>query len=167
MNKPVAIVLGGTYPHKYLINNLKLRGYYTILIDYYVFPRNLKLQLPPFTVGRVGWDNWLFYQTKKSGIPIIDATPLITIIHQNHSYPHKKKQSFKIETERNIKLAGGLSCMLTIREADFILTKKGLGRPKFLRWIFSSLALFYPWRIILLTKRKLQRLIINMFDSRI
>jgi len=38
MNKPVAIVLGGTYPHKYLINNLKLRGYYTILIDYYVFP---------------------------------------------------------------------------------------------------------------------------------
>ncbi len=38
MNKPVAIVLGGTYPHKSLLNNLKLRGYYTILIDYYVFP---------------------------------------------------------------------------------------------------------------------------------
>jgi len=38
MNKLVAIVLGGTYPHKSLINNLKLRGYYTILIDYYAFP---------------------------------------------------------------------------------------------------------------------------------
>lgn len=32
---PVAIVLGGTNPHKALIENLKGRGYYTILVDYY------------------------------------------------------------------------------------------------------------------------------------
>jgi biotin carboxylase len=32
--KPVAIVLGGTNPHKGLIKKLKLRGYYTLLIDY-------------------------------------------------------------------------------------------------------------------------------------
>ncbi len=34
MKNQVAIVLGGTFPHKTLINNLKSRGYYTILIDY-------------------------------------------------------------------------------------------------------------------------------------
>ncbi len=34
----VAIVLGGTNPHKALIENLKSRGYYTILIDYYENP---------------------------------------------------------------------------------------------------------------------------------
>ncbi|MFN3880269.1 MAG: acetyl-CoA carboxylase biotin carboxylase subunit family protein [Nitrincola lacisaponensis] len=33
-NKKVAIVLGGTVPHKHLIENLKKRGYNTILIDY-------------------------------------------------------------------------------------------------------------------------------------
>lgn len=33
-----AIVLGGTYPHRLLINKLKNRGYYTILIDYYENP---------------------------------------------------------------------------------------------------------------------------------
>ncbi len=38
MDKRVAIVLGGTVPHKYLINNLKERGFYTILIDYYSNP---------------------------------------------------------------------------------------------------------------------------------
>jgi biotin carboxylase len=38
MIKPVAIVLGGTYPHKSLLNNLKLRGYFTILIDYHENP---------------------------------------------------------------------------------------------------------------------------------
>lgn len=34
MNKPIAIVLGGTVPHVHLIELLKLRGYYTILLDY-------------------------------------------------------------------------------------------------------------------------------------
>jgi biotin carboxylase len=36
--KPVAIVLGGTNPHRALIENLKTRGYYTILIDYHENP---------------------------------------------------------------------------------------------------------------------------------
>lgn len=33
-NKPVAIVLGGTNPHVTLVEKLKKRGYYTVLIDY-------------------------------------------------------------------------------------------------------------------------------------
>lgn len=36
--KPIAIILGGTVPHKFLIENLKNRGYYTILVDYYDCP---------------------------------------------------------------------------------------------------------------------------------
>ena len=36
--KPVAIVLGGTVPHKFLIDNLKRRDYYTILVDFYDNP---------------------------------------------------------------------------------------------------------------------------------
>jgi biotin carboxylase len=38
MNKPLAIVLGGTFPHTQLIGNLKERGYYVILIDYLEAP---------------------------------------------------------------------------------------------------------------------------------
>jgi len=37
-NKPVAIVLGGIYPHGALMQKLKNRGYYTILIDYFENP---------------------------------------------------------------------------------------------------------------------------------
>lgn len=33
-----AIVLGGTFPHRHLIQKLKDRGYYTILVDYYEAP---------------------------------------------------------------------------------------------------------------------------------
>ncbi len=36
--KPVAIVLGGTRPHVALIENLKTRGFYTVLVDYYENP---------------------------------------------------------------------------------------------------------------------------------
>jgi biotin carboxylase len=36
--RPVAIVLGGTNPHISLIENLKRRGYFTVLIDYYDNP---------------------------------------------------------------------------------------------------------------------------------
>lgn len=34
MEKPVALVLGGTVPHVHLIELLKERGYYTVLLDY-------------------------------------------------------------------------------------------------------------------------------------
>lgn len=37
-DEKVALVLGGTIPHKYLIENLKERGYRTVLIDYYENP---------------------------------------------------------------------------------------------------------------------------------
>ena len=33
-----ALVLGGTYPHRALIQKLKDRGYYTILVDYLDHP---------------------------------------------------------------------------------------------------------------------------------
>lgn len=36
--KPIALVLGGTNPHKRLIEILKNRGYFTVLIDYYENP---------------------------------------------------------------------------------------------------------------------------------
>lgn len=36
--QPIAIVLGGTNPHISLIENLKSRGYYTVLIDYFENP---------------------------------------------------------------------------------------------------------------------------------
>ena len=34
LNKPVALVLGGTYPHRELVLNLIRRGYHTVLVDY-------------------------------------------------------------------------------------------------------------------------------------
>ncbi|MCK4781648.1 hypothetical protein KAS79_01840 [Candidatus Parcubacteria bacterium] len=128
-------------------------------MDYWVFTRNLPINPPAFAVGRPGMDSWLIYKVRELKMPVIDATQVVDIIHQNHNYPQKKKHFFEIERKRNLKLAGGFSRLCTLRDADWILTPEGLKKPKFLRRIFSELSLFYPWRLFLLVKRKIQELL--------
>jgi len=133
-------------------------------IDYFIFRRNT-IKMPPFAVGRPGWDGWLIGEMRRRGIPVIDASESILVIHQNHDYSHspfgRKKRIEGPEWAENIRLAGGLKNMMTLRDADWILTREGLKRPSFPRCIFPFLSLIYPWRVILATKRRLQNAIGN------
>jgi hypothetical protein len=128
-------------------------------IDYFIFKRH-SVDMPPFAVGRPGWDGWLIYEMRRKGIPVIDATEAITVIHQNHDYSHsqfgEKKRVGGPEWPENIRTAGGLTNMLTLRDADWVLTKKGMKRPAFHRRLYSMLSLCYPWRMLLAAKRKVQ-----------
>jgi len=130
-------------------------------MDYCIFPRSFpsSIQMPAFAVGRPGWDNWLIYRARLLKIPVINATEAITVIHQNHDYSHspwgREEKVIGPEYERNIKLAGGFTKMMTLMDADWILTKKGLEKPAFPRRFFSAISLFYPWRLILALKRQL------------
>lgn len=127
-------------------------------IDYWVFTRSLNFDPPSFVVGRPGIDSWLVYRGRQLRIPVIDATEAITIVHQNHDYPMKKKDYFEAEKRRNIEIAGGLANMLTLRDANWRVDRKGLKRQRFPRNIFSSLSLFPPWRAFLAAKRRLRRM---------
>ncbi len=145
---------------KDLRNNIARKGklHRYSKIDYVIFPRNLLFNIPPFAVGRAGWDNWLIYHIRSLKIPVIDATEILTVLHQKHDYSHspygKGDGVGGPEEERSLKLAGGLSNMLTLRDADWILTSSGLTKPPFPRRIFSELSLFYLWRLILDLKRR-------------
>jgi hypothetical protein len=57
-------------------------------LDYFAFPRGAMGQLPPFAVGRPGWDNWMISRARELRVPIVDATPSAIAIHQNHDYAH-------------------------------------------------------------------------------
>ena len=58
-------------------------------IDYFVFPRDSRLvDLPPFAIGRPRWDNYLLFRCRQLGYPLIDATAMVTAVHQNHDYAH-------------------------------------------------------------------------------
>jgi len=129
-------------------------------IDYFVFRRNT-VQMPPFAVGRPGWDGWLIGDMRRREVPVIDTTEAITVIHQNHDYSHspfgESKRVGGPEWAENIRLAGGLTKLMTLRDANWVLTKNGLRRPAFPGRIHSLLSLWYPWRLLLAAKRKVQK----------
>ncbi len=55
-------------------------------IDYFVFKRLDWMEMPPFIVGRVAWDNWMVSEALRKGHKVIDGTEFVFVVHQNHRY---------------------------------------------------------------------------------
>jgi hypothetical protein len=101
--------------------------------DYFIFPRDLFQEMPDFAIGRAGWDNWMIYQAKKQGWPVIDGTPSIMAIHQNHDYSHLpggRPHYEHPESHKNQDLAGGQNHMYMILDSDSQLRKGKIRRPQ-------------------------------------
>lgn len=99
--------------------------------DYFVFPKGQLSDMPDFTIGRSGWDNWTIYHARHSGWAVVDITRGAMVIHQNHDYSHlpDNKPPYDLpETQKNIALAGGMRNMYTILEANKMLVD-GKIRP--------------------------------------
>lgn len=92
--------------------------------DYFVFPRGQLTDMPDFTIGRSGWDNWTIFHARQSGWAVVDITRAAMVVHQNHDYSHLPggQPPYDLpETQRNIALAGGMRNMYTILEANKML----------------------------------------------
>ena len=120
-------------------------------IDYFVFPRGLYRNIPPFAIGRGGWDNWLIYQARSLKVPVIDATKVITAIHQNHDYSHHPEGKAGVwegpERKRNIELMGGIGHAFSLEYATLLLTHQGLGPALTLRHLYfrmRAIPMLYP-----------------------
>ncbi len=102
--------------------------------DYFIFPTILFTDIPPFAVGRAGWDNWMIYHALKQGWQVIDATPAQMIVHQNHDYSHlpgNVKTHYDLEeTHINAHLGGGMSNMYITLDANYQLSDGRVHRPK-------------------------------------
>lgn len=55
-------------------------------IDVFAFAHGQFANVPPFAIGRSYWDNWMVAHSRASGYPVVDATPSVMTIHQNHDY---------------------------------------------------------------------------------
>lgn len=143
-------------------------------IDYFIFPKGVFGEIPPFAVGRIAWDNWFLYRAWVSDVPIIDATKVVTIVHQNHHYfhPKGKRGIWKGEEARkNLRLANGGRQMLTIRDATLVLTPSGLQKPKMTFYRFFSAPfrhfektkylkpILFPGWLVMILWRKLRRVL--------
>jgi hypothetical protein len=102
--------------------------------DFFLFPLSTFYEIPPFVIGRAGWDNWMIYKAHQEKWAVIDCTPSIMIIHQNHDYSHLpdgKPHYEHPDTNENIRLAGGqANIRYTIVDATHRLADGKLVRPK-------------------------------------
>jgi hypothetical protein len=102
--------------------------------DFFLFPKSCYQDIPDFTIGRAGWDNWMIYKARREGWAVIDCTPSVMIVHQNHDYSHLpggKPHYEHPETNENIRLAGGqANIRYTILDATHQLVDGKLIRPK-------------------------------------
>ena len=108
--------------------------------DYFIFPRPLFDDMPDFAIGRAGWDNWVIYHALHSGWEVVDATPSIMVIHQDHDYRHLpggRPHYDHVESQHNQDLAGGPAhlYMLLDTNRELIARKIKPHRPNLLRLI--------------------------------
>ena len=122
-------------------------------MDYFIFPRGMLQEILPFVVGRRGWDNWLIFHVRKREIPVIDATSVVHVIHQNHSYAHvPQKEGTRWEgpeSQNNVKLVKKRQMYLwELADSNWVLTPEGLKKKPFsLRTVKQDLILSTPEKL--------------------
>ncbi len=128
--------------------------------DFFLFPKSCYQDIPDFIIGRAGWDNWMIYKARREKWPVIDCTPSVMIVHQNHDYSHLpdgKPHYEHPDTNENIRLAGGqANIRYTILDSTHQLVNGRLVRPKMtslrftrrLELILRSIFFFLPEAMI-------------------
>jgi len=107
--------------------------------DYFIYPRPLFLDMPDFAIGRAGWDNWMIYRALENDWCVIDATPSLMVIHQNHDYSHLPGgvPHYDLEETRiNAALGGGLNNMYMTLDTNNELVNGVIRRP---RWTWDRI----------------------------
>jgi hypothetical protein len=100
--------------------------------DYFIYPHDGMHNLPDFAIGRPCWDNWMIYSARRQGVPVVNATNGITIIHQSHDYSHLpggKPPYGGPEARANIQQAGSSCTIFFQHDANWYLFGKDLKRP--------------------------------------
>ena len=98
-------------------------------VDYFAFRRGLYAKMPALVIGRVWWDHWLVWKAREEGAAVVDASEVVTAIHQNHDYGYHPAGAKGVWTDEqakeNYSLAGGRWHLRTIEDATHILGAEG------------------------------------------
>jgi hypothetical protein len=92
--------------------------------DYFLYPRDCFNRIPDLAIGRAGWDNWMIYEARRNGWPVVETTPAYMVIHQQHDYSHLpggKPHYRHPESNENVRLAGGRHVIYTLADANYQL----------------------------------------------
>lgn len=99
-------------------------------IDFFLFPTAGEMgELPPFLVGRPGWDNWMIFESWRRGLPSVDLSDAVAILHQRHGYGHvpagRGSRWEGPEADANRRLLGSRFRVFDISHATHAMTPDG------------------------------------------
>jgi hypothetical protein len=102
-------------------------------IDYFVFSRGLYYgKIPPFVIGRPGWDNWLVWYARAARTCVVDASQVVMAVHQNHDYSYHPDGEAGVwsgeEARRNRALLRGWTHIGTMEDATHRLGPETVKR---------------------------------------
>ena len=127
-------------------------------IDYFVFLKAFRHEMPDFYIGRAGWDNWFLWRAKQYGLTIVDATESVLAVHQNHDYSHSahggRSGVVGLELVSNLRLLDGYERVLTLRSADCLLIRGGISALPFRRMVLKRFIDSKLGNALLALKRK-------------
>jgi hypothetical protein len=131
-------------------------------IDYFVFPRGVFESLLPLAIGRFSWDNYLLWRAMSRGAVLVDISPVVTAVHQNHDYSHAPNVADVRESpelKRNRKMAGPWWHLYTIEDATEILRADGVHASRRHMWLMAKRLWSHPLTIFQLPWLAVQKLI--------
>lgn len=98
-------------------------------IDVFVYPKGLYPPIPDFAIGRLWFDHWLIKAVREQHLPVVDASLIAPLIHQNHDYSHVSGGKDQVwrgeEAERNFQLYGAVKNSYTLLDATHEITTAG------------------------------------------
>ena len=101
-------------------------------IDAFVFPKGLYPAIPDFAIGRLWFDHWLIKAVREQNLPVLDASLVAPLFHQNHDYNHVsggKEQVWRgEEAEQNFQLYGAVKNSYTLLDVTHKITRGGAIR---------------------------------------
>jgi hypothetical protein len=137
-----------------LISNQQQEDWF---IDYFVFSRGFfGLEIPPLGVGRIYWDNWVVWKALQGDHAVMDVSPVVIAVHQNHDYTHHPLGKNGVyageEVALNLRLAGGKQNLRCIGDATHVVSKNRIRKNFRRHWTkfdraAPSLARFLRFRL--------------------
>jgi hypothetical protein len=106
-------------------------------IDVFVFRRGTYPKVPDFAIGRLWFDQWLIKAALQQELPVVDASKIAPVLHQNHDYNHVAGGAEQVwhgkEPEENLRLYGSKPHSYTLLDVTYELTAEGAVRRVRLR----------------------------------
>ncbi|HEY6387954.1 MAG TPA: hypothetical protein VIX91_19940 [Candidatus Acidoferrum sp.] len=112
-------------------------------VDFFLFSKGLYEEIPPLVVGYAYWDHWMVWRALSKRTPVLDASPAILPVHQNHSYITTPERSKGSHTDRlsirNRELSGNGKHLRSILDSTHGMNSIGrIRRTPFRRQLESE-----------------------------